>query len=55
MSSEKKNCSGDPGNCDYVVEMRLQRRTADIGFAWFGGLLYQNTHANADHLTYVVP
>ena len=50
---EKKNCSGDPGNCDYVVEMRVQRRAGDIAFVWFGGLKWDNTHANVDALTYV--
>ena len=48
---EKKNCSGDdPGNCDYVVEMRVQRRVGDIAFVWFGGLLWDNSHANVDAL-----
>jgi hypothetical protein len=49
---EKKNCSGDPGNCDFVVEMRVQRRVGDIAFVWFGGLLWDNTHANVDAFTY---
>jgi hypothetical protein len=49
---EKKNCSGQPGNCDYVVEMHIRRLANEIGFVWFGGQLWQNTHANVDRLTY---
>ena len=50
---QKKNCSGDPGNCDYVVEMRVQRRVGDIAFVWFGGPLWGDiAYANADALTY---
>jgi hypothetical protein len=56
---EVKNCAtypnAPPGDCDYVVEMRVQRHAADIGFVWFGGRLWQNTHANVDRLTYTVP
>jgi hypothetical protein len=55
----KKNCmpypNAPPGDCDYVVEMRVQRRPGDIGFVWFGGTFWQNTHANVDRLTYTVP
>jgi hypothetical protein len=59
MVVEKKNCTpypnAPPGDCDYVVEMRVQRKAADIGFVWFGGTLWDNSHANVDTLTYVVP
>lgn len=55
----KKNCmpwpNAPPGECDYVVEMRVERKAADIGFVWFGGKLWDNTHANVDALTYTVP
>jgi hypothetical protein len=56
---EVKNCrpypNAPPGDCDYVVEMRVQRQAADIGFVWFGGTLLGNSHANVDTLTYTVP
>ena len=53
VQKKKKNCSGgSTGDCDYVVEMRVQRRVGDIAFVWFGGPLWDNTHANADALTY---
>ena len=56
---EKKNCmpypNALPGDCDYVVEMRVERPHADIGFVWFGGKLWDNSHANVDRLTYTVP
>jgi hypothetical protein len=55
---EKKNCSASPyalpGDCDYVVEMRVERKLADIGFVWFGGKFYYNSHANVDALSYTV-
>jgi hypothetical protein len=52
---EVKNCQSQAGDCDYVVEMRVQRKAGDIAFAWFGGRLWGNTHANVDALTYTVP
>ena len=48
---EKKNCmytNAYPGDCDYVVEMRVERTHADIGFVWFGGKFELNSHANVD-------
>lgn len=45
----------DPGSCNYVVEMRVERKKADIAFVWFGGKLWMNTHANVDLLTYTIP
>jgi hypothetical protein len=52
----KKNCVGpQPGNCDFVISAKVIRREQDISFVWFGGLLWQNTWAPADRLTYSVP
>ena len=50
-----KNCSGSqPGNCDYVVEARVQRRQNDIAYVWFGGNWFGNSWANVDKLTYIL-
>lgn len=50
-----KNCSGSqPGNCDYVVEARVQRRQKDIAYVWFGGNWFENSWANVDKLTYIL-
>jgi hypothetical protein len=55
---EKKNCAvhtNAPGDCDYVVEMTVTRPQVDIRLVWFGGSLWDNTHANLDALSYDIP
>lgn len=53
---EKKNCVGSqPGNCDYVVQMRIKRAVDDVAYVWFGGPLYGNTYAPVDKLQYAIP
>jgi hypothetical protein len=52
---ERRNCSGQPGNCDYVVQMRAHRKIGDIAFVWFGGQLHGNSYAHVDRLSYSVP
>jgi hypothetical protein len=56
---EKKNCmpypGAPPGECDYVVRMRIERRVANITLMMFGGQLLGNTHANVDRLSFWVP
>jgi hypothetical protein len=56
---EKKNCATGPGalpgDCDFVVRMRIERRIANMTMMTFGGPLYLNTHANVDRLSFWVP
>ncbi len=56
---EVKNCDPSPSapyNCDYVVKMYVQQRHGPaIAFVWFGGKLWDNTHANVDRLSYTIP
>jgi hypothetical protein len=53
---EKKNCAAwpnaEPGNCDYVISLRVIRRQSDIAYVMFAGPLWQNTWAPVDKLTY---